>query len=304
MSTTVISTINTTGVRRLRTLGSWCCLGASADMISGMIGEGYDPSVINALAAAGASDIQLQNLWNNYAAGSQDFAVAANQLLTSLTGGPGGAASAPGYPSGAQPTTISTAFGVFDLLQQSSWDAINSLFISAQQRLNALASKNPKDPDIVSMVQEFNSNVAQWANYYAQAVGNAPANIPLASIPTLSGLGIAPLIIVGIVAAVAALIAWLYGFITGKIAQKEAAQAALLTAQNQSSLLTQYNAAQSSGNTQLAAQLAAMLKATGTPPPQPPGTTNWSTWFQQNFGLLLAALVGIAIVPPLLRQRR
>lgn len=71
-------------VLRLAGLGM---LEASPDIIEGMIGEGYDPSVINMLATAGASDSQLQSLWNVYGAGTQEFAEAASELLFLLTNG-------------------------------------------------------------------------------------------------------------------------------------------------------------------------------------------------------------------------
>lgn len=296
MSNTIISTANTTGVRRLRTLGDWGLGGAPSALALQMIQDGYDISVITTLADLGATDGQLQFLYDNYGAGTAEFAQAANQLQVQLSGRAGGTVS-PGAQAPV-PTTISTAFGVYDLLQQSSWDAINSLFVAAQQRLQALAARLPGDPDVISMVGQFNSQVAQWANYYQQAVGQAPS--PSAQV-TLSGLGIAPLIIVGIVAAVAALIAWLYGFITGKLAQKEQAAAATQTAQNQTSLIAQYNAAVSRGDTKTAQALLATIQATGAPrPPQP---QNWSLWFQQNSGLLIGGLIAAVVVKSVLSRR-
>jgi len=43
-----------------------CLAGFSTDILTGMIGDGYDPSVLNALFAANASDAQMQTLWDNY----------------------------------------------------------------------------------------------------------------------------------------------------------------------------------------------------------------------------------------------
>lgn len=298
MSNTIISTSNTTGVRRLRTLGEWAMLGgAPSSLALQMIQDGYDISVITTLADNNATDAQLQYLYDNYGAGSAEFAQAANVLLAQLTGGMAGGTVSPGSTAPV-PTTISTAFGVYDLLQQSSWDAINSLFVAAQQRLQSLAARLPGDPDVISMVGQFNSQVAQWSNYYQQAVGRAPS--PSAQV-TLGAMGIAPLIIAGIVAAVVALIAWLYGFIQGKLAQKEQAAAATQTAQNQSALIAQYNAAVARGDTKTAQALLPAIQSTGAPAPAAP--QNWSLWFQQNSGLLVGGLIAAVVVKSMLSRR-
>lgn len=332
MSYTIMANPNTTGVRRLQTLGALWGLGASSDIVAGMIGEGYDPSVVNSLAAAGANDAQLQSLWDNYGAGSQDFAVAANSLLSQLTSGPGGAASAPGYPAGAQPTTISTMFGDYDLAQEAAWRAISNQFTSTQQLLNTLAAKAPKDPDVVQMVSDFNGLVNQWANYYDQAFGSAPSPIPFASIPTL---GIAPLVVIaGLAVGVAALLGTLYllnqrivskaqavqaqsGLVTAQAQQAASAaaqqQAANLNAQAQG-LMSQANALPAGAQkTALTAQAAALQSqanqllgqsaAAVTPVAPTTTSTNWNVWLQQNAGLLIAALAAIVIVPPLLKRR-
>ena len=81
-------------------LGSF---GASPDIIEGMVGEGYDVSVITALDAAGATDLQLQALWDNYEPGSQDFAEAASQQLFLLTSGQQGHLTKPVISSSAAP---------------------------------------------------------------------------------------------------------------------------------------------------------------------------------------------------------
>lgn len=299
MSVTIISTANTTGVRRLRTLGEWAMLGgAPSSLALQMIQDGYDISVITTLADNNATDAQLQVLYDNYGAGTAEFAQAANALLAQLTGGMAGGTVSPGS-SAPVPTTISTSFGVYDLLQQSSWDAINSLFVAAQQRLQALAAKLPGDPEVISMVGQFNSMVAQWSNYYQQAVGSSPS--PSAQV-TLGTLGILPIVVVGIVVAVGALIAALYGFITGKLAQKEQAAAAMQAAQNQSALISQYNAAVARGDTKTAQSLLPSIQAAGAAPP-PAAPQNWSLWFQQNSGLLVGGLIAAVVVKSLLSRR-
>jgi hypothetical protein len=284
-----------------------------------MIADGYHPSVITSLSSAGATDAQLQTLWNNTAAGSQDFAVAANNLLQKLTGRPG-ATGGGGYPQSAIPTTISTAFGVYDLMQQWSWDAISGQFIQTQQQLNALARSAPKDADVMQMVQDFNSLVGQYASYYQQAFGSAPSNIPLASFPTMSGLGIAPLVVIGgIAVAVAALLGTL-ALLNQRILAKAAlvqAQGASQTTANVGTLSNTYaqqvqaaQAAYAAGNKALGDQLATQAQQTALAiqkvgaAPQPPGAVNFSAWFQQNWGWLMLGLGAIIIVPAALGKRR
>jgi hypothetical protein len=271
----------TTGVRRLQTLGAWG-LGFSEDILMGMANEGYDISVLNKLQTAHATDAQMQYLWDNFPAGSEEFAAAANQLSLQLTGLPGAAGGA-GYPSTAVPTTVSTAFGTYDLAQQASWDAISTQLSSVRDQINDVARLAPKDPDVRQHVLDFNSRVGEFAGYYQQLFGSAPSSIPLASIPTL---GIAPLIPVAtIIAAVVTIAAIAYSY--GQWAQTKRAQ---IAAQSQAAVISAIPA----GATP--AQVASILSP-GT------GPTNWSSWFQTNFGLILAALIGIAVVPPLLRRR-
>lgn len=309
MANTIMPTVFASGVRRLRTLSGWPMLGSAVDpsTIADLVANGgYDMGTINTLAALGATNEQLLAL--PYPASSAEMAAAVANLMNQLGGAqaaPGApAASAPSYPQSAQPTKISTGWGDLDLLEKSSWDFLNSQFVAAQQQLNALAAQNPKDPEIISMVQQFNSNVAQWANYYAQAVGGAPSPIPMASIPGLSGLGIAPLIIVGIVAGVAALAAWLWGFINNSIANKMQQRAAVLTAQNQAALLAKADAADKAGNPALGNQYR--LQATGLTSPgavTPTAPINWGLWLQQNMPVMLFGLAAVVILPSVLRRR-
>jgi cytochrome c-type biogenesis protein CcmH/NrfF len=338
MSYSVVPTANTTGVRRLQTLGAMWGLGASSDIVAGMIGEGYDPSVVNLLAAAQASDAQLQYLWDNYPAGSQEFAVAANQLLSNLTGGPGGAASAPGYPAAAQPKTISTGFGIFDLTQQAAWDAMAATIGNVQQLVQQAAATAPNAPDVVSNVGQFNSLVGQFASYYSQVTGKSLSPLPMASIPTLGTLGIfgiddaIVLTIAGIIAAIYAIYQWAstrksQAAATTAQAQSAAAataaaaanasaaqqQASSLTSQA-NALLAQANSLAASNPTQAAAiraqattlqTQATQLVAgalTAVTPATPGAPTNWNVWLQQNFGLVLVGVAAIVIGPQLIKK--
>jgi hypothetical protein len=290
MSVTIMPNAINTGVRRLTPLlsgfESWG-LGASPDIIAAMTAlgpdGGYDPATINSLVAAGATDAQLQNLWDNYGAGTPEFAFAANQLLQVLTGRPG-ATGGGGYPSAAIPSTVSTAFGIYDLSQQWAWDQINSQLSSVRDQINQVGRLAPKDPDVVQHVRDFNARVGEFAGYYQQLFGNAPSTIPFAS--TLGVLGLAPLVIpAAIIAAVVAIIAIAYSY--SQWAQTKRAQ---IAAQSQAAVISAIPA----GSTP--AQVASILNP-GTSP------TDWSAWLQKNMPLLIVALAGIVIVPPLLRRR-
>lgn len=320
MANTVMPTVFESGVRRLsaRGMSGWPMLaGASSEIIAGMIGDGYDPSVVNSLSAAGATDAQLQSLWDTTAAGSMDFAIAANNLKKQLTGY-GGATGGAGYPSQAIPTTISTAFGVYDLTQQAAWDAISGLFTQTQQQLNALARSAPKDAEVIAMVAEYNSLVSQFAGYYQQAFGNAPSNVPLITMGTLGN----PVLItvgVGVVLAIAALLGTLY-LLNQRVLAKATlvqAQGASQTTANVGTLSNSYsqqiaasNAAYAAGNKALGDQFAAQARQTadviqkiGAAPPAG-GTLSFSAWFQQNWGWLMLGLGAIVIIPSVTGRRR
>src|ERR1700680_3839847 len=166
MSNTIISTANTTGVRRLRTLG-FLGTAPDPDTLAQLQAAGYDMPTIQSAIALGATDEQLLTL--PFPASPSEIATATQQLMSQLSGlqaAPGQpSTAAPNFPQGAMPSTmISTGFGTSDLLQQSSWDTLNSFFVSAQQRLQALAAKLPGDPEVIGMVSQFNGMVAQWSN--------------------------------------------------------------------------------------------------------------------------------------------
>lgn len=281
MSTTIMSNAITTGTRRLSTLGAWGLGAAPSDLAQQMITDGYDSTIIVNLSNANATDAQLQNLYDNYGAGTAEFALAANQLLSYLTGGPGGAASAPGYPASAVPTTVSTAFGVYDLTQQAAWDQISGQLSNVRDQINQVAGLAPKDPDVRQHVQDFNTRVGEFAGYYQQLFGSAPSSIPLASIPTL---GVAPLVIpVAIVAAVVAIIAIAYSY--GQWAQTKRAQ---IAAQSQAALLPLIPAGATPD------QITRILN--------PGASTNLAAWAQNNMGMILFFIAVVALGPPLIKK--
>lgn len=311
MANTIMPTVFSSGVRRMHTLSGWPMLGAmgtppdQTTIAELVVNGGYDMGTINTLITMGASNEQLQAL--PYPASANERAAGITNLMNQL----GGAQAAPGapatsagsYPQSAVPTTISTAFGVYDLTQQASWDAINAVFSNVQQQLNELGRMLPKDPVVIGKIQDFNALVGQWTGYYQQTFGTSPSPIPFASYSTLGGLGIAPLAIAGIAVAVAALLASIYPIYQWASGYKTQALANLQAQQNQAALSKALADAQAKGDTATANKILSTMAITGGTAPQPPGATNWSAWLQQNMGLLIFGLAAMVIVPPLLRKR-
>jgi hypothetical protein len=219
----------------------------------------------------------------------------------------------------AQVVSIATPFGAFDLSVDAAWKGINSLFESTRANLTALAQQLPGDSDVLDHIQQFNSLVLQWADNYTQAEGSAPSPLPLASSPALAGMGIAPVVvIVGIVAAVAALLASLY-VINQWIQTKKAGvtvggQTAAAGAKNQAALLSTYNSLIGQANAlaksnpsaanQLLAQANALIKQ--LPGVGVPGTvvpsTDWGAWFQKNAVWIALAVGAVFVLPPLIKK--
>lgn len=286
------------------------------DTVNELVANGYDPGTISTLALLGATDEQLLALPYPTDAGTRSAAAA--QLMNQLGGGaaaPGMPASSAGsYPQSAQPTTVSSAFGAYDLTQEASWNAISSLFSQVQQLLNQTAQLAPKDADTIANVTQFNGLVVQWAGYYQQAFGSAPGNLPMASIPSgLGALGVIPVVIVvALVAGVAALLASLYGIYqwaqtkqaqirANQQNQSQATTAAQATANN---LLQQAAAVQASNPTlanQLRTQASQLIGQTvaATSTTAPGALTSW---FTSNWAAVAAVVALLVIAPPLIKK--
>ena len=333
MANTIMPTYFSSGVRRLKpvaTLGRWPMLGAVADTAQGMINEGFDPGTVNTLVALGATDAQLQGLWDAYQPNTLDFSNAAQSLLLHLSG----SSAPPITASTMQTSAAGTAYGdvsaltssiiqfgsqTLDMMQDSSWKFLNQQFQAAQQQLNALIKQFPGDATVIGQINQFNTLVQQFASYWQQVYGSALNPVPTASLSGMGTLGIPPLIILGIVAGVALMAAGLYAIIQWISVKKTQATTAQVTAASTaattSSLTSSYQqqiagaaAATAAGNPALAAQLttqanatlAAIQKLGGTAPPT---TQTFSEWFQANWGYLMIGLGAIIIIPAALRRR-
>jgi hypothetical protein len=310
---------NRLGLRPVALSGLWG-LGTAADQdtINELVAAGYDPATISTLALLGATNEQLQAL--PYPADSGTRAAAASNLMNQLGGGlaaPGAPATSAGsYPQSAQPTTISTAFGIYDLTQEDSWNAISSLFTQVQQLINQVAQQAPNDPDVVDHVQKFNSLVLKWAGYYQQAFGSAPSPLPLASIPgggSLSGtLGFIPIAIAALVAGgIVVLLAALYGIYQWAQTKKaqiaatsQTQQQATTGAQNAANQLLQQAQAVQASNPQLATQLRSQAAALigQTVSATSPQTGALTSWFTQNWGAIAAVIALLVLSPPLIKK--
>lgn len=306
MSTALAQTHNTKGVRQLSGTRQRQVAGLGSldpDLVQAMIGAGYDPAILSTLDAMGATDDQVENLFLSGA----DPSTLINQL-GGATPAPGGNATQAGsYPAGAVPSTVSTAFGIYDLTQEATWSQFNSIFSSVKEELQSVARKFPGDADTAQHIQEFNSTVMQYANYYEELFGSAPPNIPLASTTGLGGLGVFPILAVaGIAAAIVAILATAYAihqWATVKLAQAPAqtavANAQSTQAQNQSQLVSQYRALVAAGNTQAANALLPTLTAMGI---NPNASMDWNAWFQQNMFFILAGVAAVVVLPPLIKK--
>jgi len=337
---------NKIGVRRMYTLGMFRGMGDVNDTAQGMINEGYDPNVIYPLVSFGATDAQLQSLWNSYGANTPEFQDAANGLLSYLKSTPNlqpppanmqttstAANVASAAASSVQSAIVDTAFGTYDLTLESSWNAINALFTTVQQQLNSIvqAQGGKPDADTINHISDFNQLVAKWANYYQQAMAVAPSPIPYASWTGLSGtLGVIPVaVVLGIgVTGLVVLLTSLYGIYTwGQVKQSQtkataqvqttavtgAQSSANTILQQANALLAQANslpASQSAQAAALRAQAASMQQQAGVllgqtvsaTAPQPGATSALTSWFTQNWIGVAAVILGIAVLPGLVKK--
>jgi putative sensor protein len=339
MSYTIMANPINTGVRRLSTLTGFEGWGLGElgtppdpDTLAQLQAAGYDMQTIQTAIALGATDEQLLAL--PFPASPQEIADATQQLMNQVgatlpaTGAP--ASSAGGYPKGAIPQ-FDTSLGHLDLSLRSTWDSISSMFSQVGAGLNAVAARNPNDPTVVQMRTEYNSLANQFSSIWSRVFNSPPPPIQtlgtwqedalsagiliLGGVAIASGVGI-PLALgfVAIAEGLAAIQRWLANQnAQTAVAQTQAysQQQAQQTAANLTSTYQQQtaaaNKAYAAGNKamgdHLAAQAAATLKTIQSLAAAPPsGPTDWSAWFQKNFGLLILGLVGIAVVPVIVRK--
>jgi hypothetical protein len=318
VANTIMPTVFSSGVRRMRTLSGWPMMGALGTAVDPstiadlVVNGGYDMGTINTLAVMGASNEQLLAL--PYPASSAEMAAAVSNLMNRL----GGAQAAPGapatsagsYPKGAIPT-VDTSYGTLDLSLRSTWDYITGLFTQAGQGLNALAAQRPNDPRVIQMRAQYNSLAKQFSDTWSRVFNSASPVQTLAAwqdvavdtgIVIVGGVAIASGVGIPLALGMAALLAGLWTvqrWIESQNLQTAVTQTAAAT---QAQLAKALADAQAKGDTATANQILKTMAVTGSGSASS-APTNWSVWLQQNMGLLIFGLAAVVIAPPLLRRR-
>lgn len=280
MSYTVIPTANTTGTRRLQTLGAfdgWALgqLGTAVDpstIADLVVNGGYDMGTINQLIGLGASNEDLLAL--PYPAPPNEMAAAVNALMIQL-GGPSAAPVAPSAPSpppssgnvlraGSQLSYTATWRRTAATVAQSGglWNDPNGVQSAIQAVLSqqwgiVIDSQFHTSNDLINTTGQSGFTLQVHTTRDYGSTGDVKSiidgaiyklGLPLqSSTISLTVTGVTPLVT---------------GFVPGA-----------------------------------AGSAAAMM------PTIPPGATNWSAWLQTNMPLLIFALGAIVILPPLLRRR-
>jgi hypothetical protein len=250
---------NKIGVRRAYTLGDF--RGAPDALALQMIQDGYDISTITTLADNNVTDAQLQNLYDNYGAGTPEFAAAANALVVQLSRASGGAISPgtspvlplnPGAsPSSQPPANASVPSGsIFTYTAQWSTSLLN---VSSPSQI--LAS-------VYNILQQHNINIIN-------------SSIPSTIVGQATGFTIVIQTTIGF-----AQLADIKSICDGAVYQAGR--------QVTSSVLTPGGSAMPGG-------LSNPAGAGGIP-------GSLTTWFTQNWGTVAAVLVGIAVLPALVKK--
>jgi hypothetical protein len=310
---------NKIGVRRVYTLG-FLASAPDPDTISGLKAAGYDPGILSTLVALGATDEQLLAL--PYPASSDEMAAGVSNLMNILSGAqaaPGqGAQTAASYPTGAIPQIQTDLMGTIDLSLRSTWDAVTSQFTTIGNQLNALAAKYPNDPNIIQWRSQYNSLASQfggaWQSVFSstspvKTLGTWEDVATVSGIVILGGVAIMSGVAIPLVAVVGSVLAGLYVIAKGINAYNAStavgqtiANTANLATGNQSALITAYNKAVASGDTATANNILKALNAVAPAAPAPASTSQLTSWFTQNWVGIAAVIVGIAVLPPLIKK--
>jgi len=250
---------NRIGVRRVYTLA-----GAPDDLALQMIADGYDISMITTLADNNVSDAQLQNLYDNYGAGTPEFALAANALLAQLTGGAAGGTISPGTSPVLTPTVIPTTISsVTPTSAGSIPPAVPSGTIFTYTVQWATSLLNLSGPSQIlaavnSILQQHNINIVN-------------SSIPSTIVGQATGFTIVIQTTIAF-----AQVADVKSICDGAVAQ--------------------------AGRQVVSSSLAAGGAVMPGTVPNPSGTSDLTTWFVQNWGTVAAVLLGVAVLPTLVRK--
>jgi hypothetical protein len=154
------------GVRRLQALG-W--LGSVLDTEASMVAEGYSQGDLDVLVAIGATDAQLQSLWNCCSPGTPEYADAYAALVDQITGNRPApakpATSAPAYPVSAQPQPLPTGTQFQNALKASGAVPVGILSTTPPSQLQVNQPAAPAlllPPSPPPTLQQWFTGNANW----------------------------------------------------------------------------------------------------------------------------------------------
>jgi hypothetical protein len=268
VANTIMPTVFSSGVRRMRTLSGWPMLGSAVDpsTIADLVANGgYDMGTINVLIGLGATNEQLLAL--PYPAPANEKIAAINALMSQLGGPSGGIPSAPSPAPGPASSGGNVLRAGSQLSYTATWgndfpswndpNTIQSRIqtVLAQQWGIVIDNQSHTSSDVINFSGQSGftlqvhtnrdyGNAGDVKSIIDGALYSAGASLKSSTI-SLTVTGVTPLV-------------------TGPFPG--------------------------------AAGTAIAMTPT-------PVATNWGGWLQQNMGLLIFGLAAIVIVPPLLKRR-
>jgi hypothetical protein len=273
MANTIMPTVFSSGVRRMHTLSGWPMLGAMgtavdpstiADLVAN---GGYDMGTINALIGLSATNEQLLAL--PYPAPASEQIAAINALMAQLGGPTGGIPSAPSPAPGPASSGGNVLRAGSQLSYTATWG-------------NTFPSWN--DPNTIQsriqtvLAQQWGIVIDNQFHTTSDVInfsGQSGFTLQVHTNRDYGNAGDVKSIIDG-------------ALYSAGVSLKSSTIA--LTVTGQTPLVT--------GPFPGAAGTAIAMT-----PSLPPGATNWSAWLQTNMPLLIFAVAGMVILPPLLRRR-
>jgi len=273
MANTIMPTVFSSGVRRMHTLSGWPMLGAMGTAVDPstiadlVVNGGYDMGTINALIGLGATNEQLLAL--PYPASLGEKIAAINALMAQL----GGPAAMPGAIPSAPSPAPSGGGNVLRAGSQLSYTATWGNTFPSWNDPNEIQSRIQ-----TVLAQQWGILIDNQFHTTSDVVnfsGQSGFTLQVRTNRDYGAAGDVKSIIDG-------------ALYSAGVSLKSSTIA--LTVTGQTPLTT--------GPFPGAAGTAIAMT-----PTLPPGATNWSAWLQTNMPLLLFALAGMVILPPLLRRR-
>lgn len=322
MSFLAVNTNNPLGQRPLNHMVRSQTLGWLGQA-SGPTPGDYDNNqgVLNQLVSMGAITLQdASDIWDGQAS-LDDMAVnmtMINQALQ-MSGQQGVATVTPIGPTQAQ------ASGTVDATSETSWTSALSYLQAWNANLKqilALAAAHPGDQswasveaDLLNSQKQYNSLVGQYSTIYRAVYGHIPPGLQgygslgyLAQFDPVTAAVYATVLSAILIAAVAGY-EYTLTLQTRANALLQQQQTAGTMTNQAATLRAQAAAAQAQGNTALANQLMAQANAlqsqattVSTAVTTAATATSFTSFLQNNIGMLIAAAIGIVVLPPLIKK--